>query len=262
MPEVQSQFIPAGRTARFKQGEREIQVQTEYAPRPAPRITTTILCSGELLKKQETPLQGVISSQQELERVERALLRQHNDALKAFSGSADFGQQRSPFDTLRARLHLGQTDHARGRARSTAKAADNPSAKSDSAAPVRNVAPADAEMSDSERVSVAKRTTLERLYAVEGVDRIYTCDWRGSFVSEKSEREFKRVHGKIYKHLTELIEVFAPLPNDRGREEGVYEVAARRLYLVSHCGFLYFLELVRLPSGGRIEDVVRQALAG
>ena len=74
-------FIPAGRTSMVKKGDMQLQVQTEYAQRPAPRITTTILNSGQVVNKIERSLDHEISSLDEQARVEVALKRQHQEVI-------------------------------------------------------------------------------------------------------------------------------------------------------------------------------------
>lgn len=74
-------FIPAGRTSMVKKGDMQFQVQTEYAQRPAPRITTTILNSGQVVNKIERTLDHEISSLDEQARAEVALKRQHQEVI-------------------------------------------------------------------------------------------------------------------------------------------------------------------------------------
>ena len=75
------QFIPAGRTSSVKRGNTLLQVQTEYAHRPNPRITTTILDNGRVLHKVERGLEKAIISLEEQRKVESALIRQHAEVL-------------------------------------------------------------------------------------------------------------------------------------------------------------------------------------
>ncbi len=74
-------FIPAGRTSVVKKGGLQLQVQTEYAQRPAPRITTTILNGGQVVNKIERALDHEISSLDEQARVEVSLKRQHQEVI-------------------------------------------------------------------------------------------------------------------------------------------------------------------------------------
>ena len=59
-----------------------MQVQTEYASRPAPRITTTILDSGRVLHKIENRLDRLIESLADQEMAEKAIKVQHFDVLE------------------------------------------------------------------------------------------------------------------------------------------------------------------------------------
>lgn len=77
-----TEFLPAGRTSLVKNGDVPLQVQTEYAYRPYPRITTTILNNGQVVHKIEKKLLQPISSLDEQTRVERFLQVQHGEVLK------------------------------------------------------------------------------------------------------------------------------------------------------------------------------------
>ena len=57
-----SEFIPVGRTSLVRKRGLNLQVQTEYASRPSPRITTTILSDGQVLHKVERTLKTCVSS--------------------------------------------------------------------------------------------------------------------------------------------------------------------------------------------------------
>ncbi len=245
----------------MKRGDAEIQLQTEYAPRPTPRITSSILLSGELLHKIETPLESEIETQEQLEKVERLILRQHGEALKALKSQNTKGQSRFSFDTMKVRLKEREEDK-RHQPRTNTALSPTEAAKllklSQRAEQTKNVQ--NEVLSQSDKIRKVKRTTLERLYEIDGVDKIVTLDWRGRFLSEKAEKEFKRSFSSIYKHLGEALEIFSPLSNGRGREDGVYEAEHRRLYMVSHCGFIYFLIMKRMPSNRPIEEIVREAL--
>lgn len=82
------QFIPAGRTSNVKRGNTLLQVQTEYAQRPSPRITTTILDNGRVLHKVERALDKVISSVDEQRRAESTLMKQHAEVLAIIQNDA------------------------------------------------------------------------------------------------------------------------------------------------------------------------------
>ena len=90
-------FIPAGRTALVQPAtsqrdpERQnvdpgvaqvaLQVQTEYAHNPYPRITTTILNSGQVVHKVEKKLDRAVQSLEEQQRVEGMLNHQHSEVV-------------------------------------------------------------------------------------------------------------------------------------------------------------------------------------
>jgi flagellar motor component MotA len=72
-------YIPVGRTSLVRRGRLDLQVQTEYAPRPYPRITTTVLSGGQVLHKIEKKLEEPIRSQEEQHRAQRVIRQQHAD---------------------------------------------------------------------------------------------------------------------------------------------------------------------------------------
>lgn len=76
-----STYIPAGRTSIIKRRDITLQVQTEYAHRPLPRITTTILDGGKVVHKIERGLDKPIDSLARQEKVEEAVKRQHTEVL-------------------------------------------------------------------------------------------------------------------------------------------------------------------------------------
>lgn len=82
------QYIPAGRTSNVKRGNTLLQVQTEYAQRPSPRITTTILDNGRVLHKVERALDKVIGSVDEQRRAESTLVKQHAEVLAIIQSDA------------------------------------------------------------------------------------------------------------------------------------------------------------------------------
>jgi len=70
-------YIPAGRTSLVKTGATPLQLQTEYAYHPYPRITTTIQSSGQVLHKVEKRLEKEIGSIEEQQLMEDIMKRQH-----------------------------------------------------------------------------------------------------------------------------------------------------------------------------------------
>ena len=89
-------FIPTGRTSLVKKGDLAIQVQTEYAYRPYPRITTTILSEGQVLQKVEKKLEQPISSPDEQTRVEGFIKNQHGVVLNTIQEDSEAIQPPPP----------------------------------------------------------------------------------------------------------------------------------------------------------------------
>jgi hypothetical protein len=78
---AQADYIPAGRTSRIRRGETDLTLQTEYAVRPVPRLTTSVFLEGQVIYKIEKELENPVSTIEEKSRVETLLRRQHVQAL-------------------------------------------------------------------------------------------------------------------------------------------------------------------------------------
>lgn len=286
MTETKTQFIPAGRTALVTKGEFELQVQTEYASRPIPRISSSILCSGELLHRIDVPLDDPIESLEDLATAERLIMLQHGEVLRIVKAD-NFGlDSEFPYGNLWLRLYpdtsldaTGKIDFAvRAGALTQWSAADETGSRDNSDnssedssgeqsfVEVSNTGSLkiseyhEPKLSDSEKIRKLNRTTLERLYSIDGVEKIIPVEWHGKFLTEDAEKEFKRQFRAVYKKLDQALDVFPPLSGGRGREEGIYELESRRLYMVSHCAFVYFVIMRHIPFSRPIEDVIREAL--
>lgn len=86
---AQIDYIPAGRTSRIVRGATELQIQTEYACRPNPRLTTSVFNGGKVIHKIEQELGLPISSQEDMMKVEGLLRKQHSHVLEIID-SHDF----------------------------------------------------------------------------------------------------------------------------------------------------------------------------
>lgn len=301
MTVTKTQFIPAGRTGLVVKGEFQLQVQTEYSPRPIPRITSSILCSGELLHRVDVPLDDPIESQEDTETAERLIMLQHGEVLKIVKED-NFGlDSEFPYRELWLRLYPDSTfegtakidiasiadlslspEGEEARELSAIDETDSPAVTDDAEALSSLLSPPEVEgaetsgtrrtgslnireyrepkLSDSDKIRKLNRTTLERLYSIDGVEKIIPIEWHGKFLTDTAEKEFKRQFKAVYKQLDQALDVFPPLAGGRGREEGIYEVESRRLYMVSHCAFVYFVIMRQLPFSRPIEDVIREAL--
>lgn len=74
-----NQYIPAGRTSLVDKAGVPLHVQTEYAYRPYPRVTTTILDHGRVLHKVEKKLSKGIDSHEEQCQMEEVIKQQHGE---------------------------------------------------------------------------------------------------------------------------------------------------------------------------------------
>ncbi len=82
---AQADLIPAGRTSRIVRGEKELQIQTEYAYRPNPRLTTSVINKGQVIQKIQQDLDTPVSTLEEKVKVEDLLRKQHMEVLGIIS---------------------------------------------------------------------------------------------------------------------------------------------------------------------------------
>lgn len=80
-------FIPTGRTSLVKRNGIALQVQTEYAHRPVPRLTTTVLHSGCVVHKIERQLNSPIDSLEMKNKMEETIRKQHAEILAIIRSS-------------------------------------------------------------------------------------------------------------------------------------------------------------------------------
>jgi hypothetical protein len=73
---------PAGISGEASSGEKRFLVQTEFAPRPKPRITTSISLNGEVVQKVENLWEKLPQSEEDRYEIERFLKKQHFEVIK------------------------------------------------------------------------------------------------------------------------------------------------------------------------------------
>lgn len=95
---MSTQFIPVGRTSLVHRAEAPLQVQTEYAARPLPRITTTILTNGQVLHKIERPLEHPVIDLEMQHQVEGLMHKQHLAVLETLQGKPSSAEASSAAD--------------------------------------------------------------------------------------------------------------------------------------------------------------------
>jgi hypothetical protein len=73
---------PAGISGEATSGEKKFCVQTEFAPRPKPRITTSISLNGEVVQKVENVWDKLPKSEEDRDEIEKFLRKQHREVIK------------------------------------------------------------------------------------------------------------------------------------------------------------------------------------
>jgi hypothetical protein len=75
-------IIPAGLSSEASFKEAKYYVQTEFAQRPKPRVTTTISLNGEVVEKVENVWEGLPQTEEDKQEIEKFLKRQHQQVLE------------------------------------------------------------------------------------------------------------------------------------------------------------------------------------
>ena len=73
---------PAGISGEASSGEKKYCVQTEFAPRPKPRITTSVSLNGEVVQKVENVWDKLPQTEEDKDEIERFLKKQHQEIIK------------------------------------------------------------------------------------------------------------------------------------------------------------------------------------
>jgi hypothetical protein len=217
-------LIPAGRTSTVKRGDIVLQIQTEYAYRPLPRITTTVLNQGRVLHKIERSLDRAVETFDEQNRTEVIIKRQHSEVISILQGDTPI----SPFTAID----------------------DTP------AEPVAPVVPA-----PSPQVKIEPMAE-EKLREIPGVTHVYTLDNEGNFFTNNSSDQFQQMFSPIFRNIRALIELFGREPGvGITREQGVVEIERDRLYFASSGNECYFVVVRRVNTVTDYENEIRMAVA-
>ncbi|MBD3258498.1 hypothetical protein GF377_08695 [candidate division GN15 bacterium] len=205
-------FIPTGRTSLVKRNGIALQVQTEYAHRPAPRLTTTVLRKGVVVHKIERHLHSPIDSLERKNQMEDTIRKQHSEILGIIRNRATADAMLALSENAKADPDVEEVD---------VDAEAKTDTKGGTAA-------------DDDSKYARLTSTYEKLQLVPGEPRIYQLNTKGEFVDPAMSREFKDKFAFVFKNLHELLTVFSELPGMLfSREHGVYEVEQSKLYLLS-----------------------------
>ena len=80
---------PAGISGEASWGEERFCVQTEFASRPKPRITTSISLHGEVVQKVEYLWEKQPQSGEDRDQIERVLRKQHRQVINDIEERGD-----------------------------------------------------------------------------------------------------------------------------------------------------------------------------
>jgi hypothetical protein len=220
-------FIPTGRTSLVKRGDVSLQVQTEYAVRPTPRITTTVQKSGQVIQKIERNLESPIADLEEKNRMEVTIRKQHAEVVAIIKEN---GKLVSPMPL---------------------PAAERPKEKLPPPSPPKPYPEPG-----------PQAPLLERLQGLPGKFRLFHLDNQGNFADADLTKEFRRKFKAVFKNLGELIAIFSTLPGvGFTRETGVYEIERDKLYLISSGLQLHIMYLEHPDCSVEYERAIGDILA-
>lgn len=224
-----SSYIPTGRTSLVKTNDIDLQVQTEYAYRPYPRITTSITNKGQVLHKIEKKLNRAIESFEEQSLMEVTMKKQHQEVIAVIKDDS-FASNFENKNISQAMLEKAVDRHDGTQTKST----------------------------DSNKAALS---LLEKFKAVSGVSNIYQLDNEGNFINKISGEQFRKKYSVIFKNLHDIIDIFSMIPGITfTREKGVYEVDRNKLYMVSAGDELYFVTVDNSRIELKYEQILKEII--
>ncbi len=231
-----TQYIPAGRTSLVNKNGAALQIQTEYAYRPFPRLTTTIILNGQVLHKIEKKLEKPIESFEEQAIMENRMKKQHGEVVTIIKEN-DASSLLQKSDSQKIPTNIANDALAQSK-----PTADTPinEAKNDN----------------------AENSVVDKFKAIEGVKYVYHLNIDGEFVNKIESDNFKKSFSSVFKSISELIEIFSIIPGITfSREAGVYEVERNKLFLVSAGDDIYFVMLDKALATFNYEQALKAVIS-
>lgn len=242
-------YIPAGRTSLVKRGPTALQLQTEYAHRPSPRITTTILENGQVIHKIDRQLDKVVDSIEAQNEAADRIKQQHLAVIEML--------KQQPVNVLPSELTVDRPDPA---PLSTGPLPIASSEEMEAVLTAKAVKVATEDTMPPTRVS--RKPIDEALRAVAGAQSVFPLSLDGSpLEAAQMTGALRALFGPIVDDLSDLVTVFADVPGkERRKETGVYEIERDRLYLVSPGDVLYLVLIYPVDLTTSYESVLRETL--
>lgn len=231
------EYIPTGRTSLLKDGPQPIQVQTEYAEHPYPRITTTVSNQGQVIHKVEMKLKRALASDEEARRAEVVLARQHGEVETIIRQQTRNAAER--LDDMQSSQPIDLQENTN---------------------PPQSTKPDSSEAATSPPAQEEIPTMMDRLRAIDEVRHIYHLDNNGEFFSENARAQFRSNFKKVYRNLSDLLDVFPELEGGFRREQGVVEIERDRLYFLSTGEECFFVTVERGFFEVNFEQVLKDLI--
>ncbi|MFH2050768.1 MAG: hypothetical protein ABIJ12_15135 [bacterium] len=237
-------YVPAGKTSLIKRSGITYQLQTEYAYRPYPRITTTILHEGQVIKKIERKLETAIESIEEQNRIQDIIQGQHNEVFRLIRDDSTISKSR-PENPPQPVVNQA------------VEKVEQPKVNLQTSLPTEN-------NDGLEIVKVSERKSiLDRFSSIPGIEHVYQLNNEGEFQSQTAQKQFRKDFKKTFKIIAELLDIFPILDQETFyRESGVYVIEQDRLYFVSNGKECYFISII--PDGTLVnfEEAIKVAVFG
>ena len=231
-----SNFIPTGRTSLVKKGSVDLQIQTEYAYRPYPRLTTTILTNGQVLHKIEKKLAKPVESFEEQSKIENRMKIQHTEVLNIIKENDTSSLVEKASQSQRITI---------------------PEKVSVEQALSENISPSDRN-APAEEIIDLEPSLIDKFKNIAGVKYVYHLNNDGEFVNKIERDNFRNSYAAVFKNISELIEIFSMIPGVTiTRERGVYEVERNSLYLISCGDDIYFVVIKEPKEGLQYEHLLK-----
>ncbi len=264
-----------------------LQVQTEYAYRPYPRITTTILTEGQVLHKVEKKLEAVISSIEEQNQTEDVMKKQHREVLSLINEPVHTKRppddeptvmQKGPITTPNPEpppvKPEPEPDSAPGSMilpdpepvpREPEYPSIRPRSREDVGRPIPESQPTFNQVPAPEELPrplpVLPEELKDKFGEIPDFEHAFVVSVEGKFRTEAGEKEFKRRFREVYEGLEDVLNVFGLIKgNPARREEGVVEVERNRLFLASSGDQMFFVAVRPGHTGENYEKAIKAIL--
>jgi hypothetical protein len=229
-------YIPVGRTSLVRRGDSPpLQIQTEYSSNPYARIATTVSEAGRVIHKIEKKLKHTVATFEEQLHLERVMQQQHLEVERIVEAQPP--EEPSAPEPTASLLVVSEAE-------------PDPDPERDTALKSLMIGVPPPE----DRA----RQVADLLRTIPGVEYVFHLDALGNFRSRHAETQFKKAYAKVFKNLSELLDIFGLLDSYKPRrEQGTVEIQRDRLYYASAGEDCYFVAVKRVSRETDFEKSIK-----